>query len=233
MSLRLLLLCIILCAILAVLPFLNLPILPTNTAFISSYGAYLSWTVAPCIALFAYFGVLKMLKLQRLQLEQFAFDTKKKEIAEALEKLEALIKESLLNHKITILVEGTSYNLYQVMTMLYFETSYQKAVKPKADSCTSVNEGRSFNEVMILESVGTASLYVTRMSEYIREYKKLSTDNLMVGFYYNKYQNLARRLHTLGYLESKAYNFWEQKLNNLFKSDSQRMAFSLCVVLGV
>jgi hypothetical protein len=188
--------------------------MPTNTTFISSYGAYLSGTVAPCIALFAYIGVLKAIRLQREQLEQLSEETKKQEIIRSLEKYDGLIKGALLNHNITIEIKSHKYDLYQVMTMLYFETTYQQAVKSKNDYEEKKEVQNPFKEAMVFEAVGTASLYFQRMSEYIQEYKKISKDNLVVGFYYNKYQSLASRLYTLGYIESDAYDFWEKNLTS-------------------
>jgi hypothetical protein len=213
LSIKLILSCVFCCCILAIAPFLNIPVIPTNTLFISSYGAYLSGTVAPCIALFAYIGVLNALKLQRQQLQQLSDETKKQEIVRCLEKYDGLIKESLLNHSISIDIEGHKYDLYQVMTMLYFETTYQQAVKPKNHYVEKREIQNPFKEIMVFEAVGTASLYIVRVSEYIREYKKASKDNLVVGFYYNKYKNLASRLHTMGYIEPDAYDFWEKKIN--------------------
>tara|TARA_R110001583_G_C5462724_1_gene392094 strand:+ start:73 stop:555 length:483 start_codon:yes stop_codon:yes gene_type:complete len=157
--------------------------------------------------------VLNALKLQRHQLKQLSDETKKQEILRCLEKYDDLIKESLLNHSIIIKIEGHEYDLYKVMTMLYFETTYQQAVKPKDYYVGNKEIQNPFKEGMTFEALGIASLYLLRMSEYIREYKKTSKDSLVVGFYYNKYQNLANRLHTMGYLESDAYTFWEKKLN--------------------
>ena len=65
---------------------------------------------------------------------------------------------------------------------------------------------------MVFDSIITASLYVTRISEYIAAYKKLSDDLFVPGFYYNKYGELAKRLHKLGYLDSDKFEFWEKKL---------------------
>ncbi|TPH18493.1 hypothetical protein [Litorilituus lipolyticus] len=217
MSRIILSLCVLLCCILAIAPFLNIPVMPTNIAFISSYGAYLSGTVAPCIALFAYIGVLKAIRLQREQLEQLSEETKKQEIIRGLEKYDSLIKESLLNHSISIEIEGHQYDLYQVMTMLYFETTYQQAVKFKNNYFEKKEVQNIVKEAMVFEAVAAASLYFKRMSEYISEYKRISKDNLVVGFYYNKYQSLAIRLHTLGYIESDTYDFWEKKLNKSLK----------------
>jgi len=216
-SKRLIIICILSCSVLAILPFLNLPTLKTNTTFIASYGAYLAGTVAPLIALFAFCAVLKTLKYQQEQIEQLSIDNQKQEITRCLEKLETQIKECLTNHDITIKVEERDYTLYQVMTMLYFVTTYGQGVK---ENSYYLEGKKTPMDYMIYESVCSASLYVTRMSEYIDAYKKLSDDKFVPGFYYNKYGELAERLHCLGYLHSDKYEFWEKKLNKQFKSDS-------------
>ncbi|MDK9762649.1 hypothetical protein KI743_11600 [Vibrio sp. D420a] len=219
MSKRLVIICVLSCSILAILPFLNLPTLETNTTFIASYGAYLSGTVAPLIALFAFWAVLKTLKYQQEQITQLSNDSQKQEITRCLEKLETQVKECLTNHDLTIKVEERDYTLYQLMTMPYFVTTYEHGIKKNS---YYLEGKRTTTDYMIYESICTASLYVTRMSEYIAAYKKLSDDKFVPGFYYNKYRELAKRLHYLGYLHSDKYEFWEKKLNNKFKSDSQR-----------
>ncbi len=176
--------CILSCSVLAILPFLNLPTLKTNTTFIASYGAYLAGTVAPLIALFAFWAVLTTLKHQQEQIEKLSIDSQKQEITRCLEKLETQIKECLINHDLTIKVEDRDYTLYQVMTMLYFGTTYRQAIKENSYYLESKNTSM---DNMIFESICSASLYVTRMSEYIDAYKKLSDDKFVPGFYYNKY----------------------------------------------
>tara|TARA_Y100000588_G_C14202326_1_gene903030 strand:+ start:313 stop:900 length:588 start_codon:yes stop_codon:yes gene_type:complete len=191
------------------LPFLNLPTLETNTTFIASYGAYLSGTVAPIIALFAFLAVLKTLKYQQEQITQQSNNSQKQEITRCLEKLETQIKECLTNHDLMIKVEDRDYTLFQLMTMPFFLTTYEQRIKKKS---YYLEGQRTITDYMIYESIDTASLYVSRMSEYIAAYKKLSDDRFLPGFYYNKYGELAKRLHDLGYLHSDKYEFWRKKL---------------------
>lgn len=217
--------CMFVSMILAIIPFMGLPVLTTNTEFIGSYGAYLSGTVAPLIALFAFGGILQTLRfqqsqiqLQQKQIDLMSVDVKKKEIALNLEKFEKAIKESLNNNTLEFQINdnGGNYSLYQVMTMILFTEDYSKTIKHN-DWYSGIDrdnsEKLSRNDCIIFEAVGSASIYVARMAEYIEAYKAISNDKFEIGYYYNKYDTLATRLYNLGFLESKKYSFWENKLN--------------------
>jgi hypothetical protein len=206
----LLCICLLGCLLLVIAPFLDLPVLETNTTFIGSYGAYLSGTVGPFIALFAFFGILQTLKIQQDQIKQLSIDSKKQEIIRCLEKLEFLIEEKLSNHQIPIEASGQSYSLYQVMTMIYFAKSYKQKLKCSEEYLQGTLDPY---DLMIFESIGSAGLYMTRMSEYIKAYRKLSSENFVLSLYYNKYNPLAEKLHSLGYITQETYEFWENKLN--------------------
>ena len=129
MSKILVIFCVLSCSVLAILPFLNLPTLETNTTFIASYGAYLSGTVAPIIAMFAFLAVLKTLKYQQEQIAQLSNDSQKQEITRCLEKFETQIKECLANHDLPIKVKEWDYTLFQLMTIPFFLTNYEQGIK--------------------------------------------------------------------------------------------------------
>tara|TARA_Y100001960_G_scaffold223876_1_gene234377 strand:- start:254 stop:1012 length:759 start_codon:yes stop_codon:yes gene_type:complete len=211
---RLLVICIFICSGFAILPFLNLPTLETNTTFIASYGSYLSGTVAPMIALFAFWAVLKTINYQQEQIAQLSIDSQKQEIIRCLEKLEVQIKECLTNHNVPVRLEDedeaevSEYTLYQLMTMLFFSTMYTQRIK-KPSYYKEKSRGKT--DYMIFESVCMTTLYISRMADYIAAYRKLSDDKFVTGFYYDKYRELAKRLHNLEYLNSDKYEFWREK----------------------
>ncbi|TEW50163.1 hypothetical protein [Psychromonas algicola] len=220
MNMKLLLWGVIL--IIALAPFLDSLDTPYIGSFIlSPYLTYISVAVTPIIALYAYSGVKKSLELQDSELKIISNENKKQEIIRCLEKYEVLIKESLLNYKQTFITEQINedqecneYDFYQVMTMLLFETVYEQTVKPKNYYVEKSSIPKTFKENMMFEAIVITSLHVSRVAEYIHEYKKISDDNLAVGFYYNKYRVLAKRLKILGYINQGTYCFWEEKLNN-------------------
>jgi len=161
----------------------------------------------------AFAGLFYTILLQRKELKRLSEETQKQEIIRALEKYDDLIKESLLNHDFEIEFKERTYNLYQVMTMLFFSVNYQKVVKSKAEYEQHSKMQNPYQAAMIFEAVGIASLYFCRMTDYIDRYKKISKDTIFVGVYYNKYLALADRLHALGYISSNTYSFWQEPLN--------------------
>ncbi|ASJ38489.1 hypothetical protein D3N24_21540 [Vibrio vulnificus] len=212
MTAKLLFFCVLFCLILALAPFLQLPVLDTNLEFIGAYGAYLSGTLSTCIAFFAYLGVMKTLEMQRRQLEKMSKETIVLEIERCLERQDELLMQSLFNQEIKFTLSEVEYDLYKIMTMPFFEAYYQNVVKPKSYYTDSNLDGRTFNEVMVFSVLGIASLNLTRMTEYLREHRKITTkSNAVIAFYCNKHQILAKRLHVLGYLDSDTYELWVKK----------------------
>ncbi|EOS8555218.1 hypothetical protein ACNPP3_004517 [Vibrio vulnificus] len=229
MTAKLLFFCILFCLILALAPFLQLPVPDTNLEFIGAYGAYLSGTLSTCIAFFAYLGVMKTLEMQRRQLDEMSKETRVLEIERFLEKQDELIMQSLFNQEIKFRLNEVEYDLYKVMTMPFFEPCYKNGVKPKSYYADSNLVERTFNEIMVFSVLSTVSLNLTRMTEYLREHRKIATkSNAVIAFYCNKHQILAKRLHVLGYLDSDIYELWVKKLNKAFKRDSCRVAFLVC-----
>jgi hypothetical protein len=202
--------CLVGCFFLAIAPFLDLPVLATNTTFIASYGAYLSGTIAPLIALFAFVGILKTLNLQQKQIELLSIDNKRQELVRCIENVEILVIQELSNHEISIKVNDQEYSLFKIMTMLYFVTTYNQIIKPFEEYR---EEKPSFGslEIMICESLASSALYITRMSAYLIAYQKLSKERYIPNFYYTKYNHLALRLYSLGYLKKEDFEFWEIK----------------------
>lgn len=196
------------------LDFLDITFL--SPSLLSSYVTYLSVAITPIIALYAYLGVVKSLKLHDAELKQIYIENQKQEIVRCLDKYEILIKESLLNHghNFTTEISGQNYNLYQIMTGFLFETAYENHIKPYEYYSQKSEVPKTFEENIMFDAIATTSVYVVRISEYIKKYQSISDENFIVGFYYSKYAALTKRLFTLGYISQETYDFWEQKLNH-------------------
>lgn len=193
--------------LLITLPFLDVPVLSTNTTFIASYGAYLSGTIAPLISALAFVALLKTLSVQQEQLKQSNLESQKNSLQVVLNKSEENLEQGLMRHDITVDFEGNKYRYRDLMLLEFFASIYKQYLPQKSDKCEGENQ---WLKVMGQEIMGLSDLNLLRLAAIVKRYDKLSTDDTMYQYYSTKYTVLIDRLDVLGYLNENNLKFWKK-----------------------
>ncbi|MCY9805914.1 hypothetical protein OTK51_21040 [Vibrio scophthalmi] len=191
--------------VLSILPFLNIPVLETNTSFIGAYGSYLSGTAGPLISALAFVALLKTLHLQQKQLQQQSIDSEQRSLLIILEKTEADLDKCLNRHNITFEFEGNNYGYSEILRLEFFGAFYENHV-PKKDE--KAKGEKQWQTLMGQELMQSADLHLLRLAAVVRRYDILSGDNIMFLYYRGKYATLLDRLNQLGYLYDKNQRYW-------------------------
>ncbi|EQB4356019.1 hypothetical protein ACYJ3L_000326 [Vibrio alginolyticus] len=193
--------------LLIILPFLNLPVLSTDTTFIASYGAYLSGTIAPLISALAFLALLKTLYIQQEQLKQSNTESQKTSLQIVLSKLEEKLDQDLMRHDINFKFKDRDYKFRDILSLEFFSVFYKSHLPKKSHDCESKNEWQA---VMCKEMMQLADVNLLRLASIVKRYDRLCSENTMYQYYSSKYFVLISRLDSLGYLNEDNRKFWKQ-----------------------
>jgi hypothetical protein len=197
-------------AILALLPFLKLPVIPTNTEFIASYGAYLAGTIGPFISAMAFIALLQTIRLQQKQVELQNIDAKKRDMLRVLDKSEMDLEECLAKHKLTFTFQDVQYSYKDMLTLPFFEPFFKNNLPSKSDQATD-SEEVDWKQIMGTELMQSADLQIIRLAIAVKNYDSLCEENPMYDYFQAKYLDLIKRLNVLGYLHVENQKYWCKK----------------------